>query len=219
MTSEQRFTSEPTDAGRHRVLRSEQRFPAEAIDPARVGEFIADAFASLDIARWLVPDPVERRRILAAQFAMLAQHANSHGHIDVAFVPNGQWTGVAVWADRTDEDPGAPDGYEERLAEIAGAHLSALQTLDMAFKEHHPHRVPHLHLMFLAVAPHHQGDGIGTRLLEIGLGRADQAGVAVYLEASSDRARRLYQRHGFTPRAPIALPAGPELYPMLRTAH
>ena len=42
-------------------------------------------------------------------------------------------------------------------------------------------------------------------------------GTAAYLEASDERTRDLYLRHGYTDRRePIELPDGPSMYPMVR---
>jgi len=47
----------------------------------------------------------------------------------------------------------------------------------------------------------------------------DPAGRHAYLEASSDRNARLYERLGFRHvRTPLLLPDGPPLYPMWRDA-
>jgi GNAT superfamily N-acetyltransferase len=83
---------------------------------------------------------------------------------------------------------------------------------------HHPAGVPHQHLAILAVRPGRQGLGLGTALLNARHHDLDHDGVPAYLEASSPRARDLYQRHGYTmrPGAAFRLPEGPLLWPMWR---
>ncbi|HXV92985.1 MAG TPA: GNAT family N-acetyltransferase, partial [Pseudonocardia sp.] len=72
-------------------------------------------------------------------------------------------------------------------------------------------------LAFLAVAPHRQGTGVGSRLLGARLAGLDAGGRPGYLEASSPRNQRLYHRFGFRPVGEqIALPDGPRLTPMWR---
>jgi hypothetical protein len=48
------------------------------------------------------------------------------------------------------------------------------------------------------------------------LERCDRDGAAVYLEATSDRNRALYERHGFRAHGDIRLPDGPSLWRMWR---
>jgi hypothetical protein len=49
-----------------------------------------------------------------------------------------------------------------------------------------------------------------------GLERRDREGAAAYLEATSDRNRALYERHGFRAQGAIPLPDGPTLWRMWR---
>jgi len=88
--------------------------------------------------------------------------------------------------------------------------------LELSATRHPPDR-DHLHLQFIGVHPGHWGRGIGSTLLARGLARADDAAWPVYLEASSQRNARLYERHGFSPFGdPMVLPDGPTVWPMLR---
>jgi predicted N-acetyltransferase YhbS len=66
------------------------------------------------------------------------------------------------------------------------------------------------------VVPERQGEGIGARLMAPGLERRDREGAAAYLEATSDRNRALYERHGFRAQGAIPLPNGPTLWRMWR---
>ncbi|MCD0446872.1 GNAT family N-acetyltransferase [Glycomyces sp. A-F 0318] len=82
----------------------------------------------------------------------------------------------------------------------------------------HPRDFPHLHLHSIATVPWLRGEGAGGALLAERLRLADEEGLPVYLEASTARSARLYERAGFAAAgAPIALPGGgPELVPMWR---
>jgi hypothetical protein len=48
------------------------------------------------------------------------------------------------------------------------------------------------------------------------LERCDRDSAPVYLEATSDRNRALYERHGFRAHGDIRLPDGPSLWRMWR---
>jgi GNAT superfamily N-acetyltransferase len=69
----------------------------------------------------------------------------------------------------------------------------------------------------IGVAPGRQGEGLGTALIGSVLDRCDREGLPAYLEASSVRSRRLYERLGFEPAGPVLqLPDGPAMWPMWR---
>jgi GNAT superfamily N-acetyltransferase len=110
-----------------------------------------------------------------------------------------------------------PAGYAGRLAAVTGPWTGRFMAFDAALAEHHPASPAHWHLAMLAVRPHRQGRGTGTALLAAGHAMTDDQGEPAYLEATSPRARDLYQRHGYTPAAPFHLPGGgPPLWPMWR---
>jgi len=48
------------------------------------------------------------------------------------------------------------------------------------------------------------------------LARCDREGARAYLDAASERNKRLYERHGFQAEDPFAPPGGPPLWPMWR---
>jgi ribosomal protein S18 acetylase RimI-like enzyme len=80
----------------------------------------------------------------------------------------------------------------------------------------HPHE-PHYYLSIVAVAPEHQGRGIGSALIRPILERCDRDGVPAYLEATTERNRALYERHGFRVSEEVRWPDdGPPLWLMWR---
>ena len=178
-----------------------------------VAALIAEAFVPLPPTVWLVADPEERRSRLAANFEILVEYAFRHGHVELT----GEQTAAAVWVHHDDgvELPPPPD-YDARLAAAAGPHLDRFRALDDAFAAHTPHGVHH-HLTFLAVRPGHQNQGIGSLLMAAHHERLDRAGTPSYLEASTERARDLYLRHGYRLLGePFYLPDGPPFWPMWR---
>ena len=105
-------------------------------------------------------------------------------------------------AGSTDRTAGGPDA--PRFLEV-----------NKLFDDHHPHG-SYWYLQFLGVAPGWQGRGIGSALMGPVLERCDREGVRAYLDATSERNKRLYERHGFVAQDQFAPPGGPPIWPMWR---
>jgi GNAT superfamily N-acetyltransferase len=95
--------------------------------------------------------------------------------------------------------------YAERLFEILGL-----------MEENHPVE-PHHYLFLLGTRSEWQGRGLGSSLMAPVLPTCDRDRVPAYLEATSERNKQLYIRHGFEVTAEIALPGGPTMWPMWRS--
>jgi GNAT superfamily N-acetyltransferase len=67
---------------------------------------------------------------------------------------------------------------------------------------------PHWYLLILTVAPAHQGQGLGSRLIQPILDRAAAAGLPCYLETANPRAVPFYEKHGFEVIYQAHLPDG-----------
>ncbi|HCT81860.1 MAG TPA: N-acetyltransferase [Micromonosporaceae bacterium] len=178
-----------------------------------LAELIAESFEDIPPAKWIVPDDSVRRRLLAAQFEILVDHAQKYGVVHVG----GEGDAVAIWFDNT-TTPVEIESYPERLAAAVGEKwLPRFKAFDEQLLAHHPHD-PHHHLALLAVRPHRQSHGLGAELLERHHEWLDDRGVDAYLEASGPRSRDLYLRHGYQPLGdPYYLPNdGPPMFPMWR---
>ena len=177
-----------------------------------LSQVIAGAFHDLTVSQWLIPDPDARRAIFPGYFRILLQHALDAGL--VCTTP--QRTAAALWLPAT--GPTAPpDGYAGQLAMATGPFLDQFLTFDEALARHHLTGILHHHLAILAVRPDQQGQGTGTALLQAHHATFDRQGIPAYLEASDERTRDLYLRHGYTDHGePIELPDGPPMYPMVR---
>jgi len=165
---------------------------ARPSDAVWIAELIGSAFHQLGVAKWLVPDPDERARILPRNFALYVEYGIAHGEAHVM----ADRSAVAIWIPRGYKELPPPEDYDRRLAEACGAWTPRFAHLDGLFEEHTPPK-PHHHLAFLAVHPDRQGAGLGTALLAHYHERLDHTGEPGFLEASSTGARRLYLRHGY----------------------
>jgi GNAT superfamily N-acetyltransferase len=103
------------------------------------------------------------------------------------------------------------------MARAARTKLPRVLRLFSFLEAHHPREPPHFYLPVIGVDPASQGRGIGSALLAPVLERCDRQGLPAYLEASSQRNRALYLRHGFRVNEEIRLPGdGPPIWPMWR---
>ncbi|MFD1534876.1 GNAT family N-acetyltransferase [Pseudonocardia aurantiaca] len=137
-------------------------------------------------------------------------------HHDDAWCAGPGVDGAALWVPygqppMSDEQS---EAFAAALGERAGQDAERLFELMALMEEQHPHE-PHEYLRFLGVVPQAQGSGIGSALMAPVLARADRAGAAAYLEATS-RSKALYERHGFVASAPFAVADSPPLWPMWR---
>jgi ribosomal protein S18 acetylase RimI-like enzyme len=183
-------------------------------DAATVSRIGAAAFHDDVVGRWLIPDEKRRHRRFPDAFRLYFDAYLPH---DETYV-NVAGTGAALWLPAGRElfpTEEAGERFMSGMAEIAGPTADRWFTLEEVFTAHLPAE-PHMHLQILAVVPEAQGRGIGSALMATVFERADREGVAAYLEATCERNRALYERHGFECRGLIPLPDGPTLFAMWR---
>jgi ribosomal protein S18 acetylase RimI-like enzyme len=184
-------------------------------DTAALAATLTAAFADDPVFGWVLPDPVHRAAVLPDFFRTV---------VEVLAVHDNMWTtddtaGAALWVPAGHEvvPAEAAEAFETRMLTLAGPYADRMGEIMALLDEHHP-AAPHEYLWFLGVAPRAQGRGLGSALMEPVLRRADRAGLACYLEATSPRNRALYERHGFRVTTEIAVAGGPPLWTMRRPA-
>ncbi len=175
-----------------------------------LSETLALAFYDDPVVTWVMADGQRRREILPEFFGAVAQSYSSHDELwDVE-----EGVSAAIWA-----PPGAED--DEALGDQIGAIAAeyAERTFEVMglMEEKHPIE-PHYYLFFLGTRPEWQGRGVGSALMKPVLETCDRDGVPAYLEATSERNKQLYLRHGFEVTDEIRPPDGPTLWCMWRTA-
>ncbi len=184
--------------------------PATAADAEGCLAVLTLAFGSDPPCRWAWPDP---QQYLEA-FPRFAR-AFGGGAIDLgtAYYYEG-FSGVALWL-----PPGAaPD--EESLVRViqdtvADERKNAMFSMFEQMDAYHPGE-PHWHLPLIGVDPANQGRGIGSALQHHVLDQCDRQQMLAYLEATSPRNVRLYERHGFEVLGGIRVADSPPIVPMLR---
>ncbi|MER7806881.1 GNAT family N-acetyltransferase [Streptomyces sp900116325] len=186
---------------------------AETEDREQVVRLLDEAFHHDPVSGWVFPDEAHRRAVHGKFLGVFVDVTLAEGRIDL--LEDG--TAVALWLPvpagaPTEEDTtpalmrATADPDNER-AELVGRLTGAI----------HPHDRAHEYLLMIGVSPDRQGEGIGAALIADVLERCDRDDIPAYLEASSARSRRLYERLGFTfMGATVELPDGPSMWPMWR---
>jgi GNAT superfamily N-acetyltransferase len=195
----------------HRRPREARIARAARNDAARLAASLSAAFYDDPVFRWFSPDDDRRGAMLPDFFDVFVHAYLSHGetYTDDAVL------GAALWAAPHTDPLSAESVYAERLEVIAGVDAARLFEIVELLEAHSPHE-RHYHLQFLGVLPEVQGAGLGGALMAPILQRCDRDGTPAYLEATSDRNRALYERHGFRAHGDIPLPGGPALRRMWR---
>jgi GNAT superfamily N-acetyltransferase len=182
-------------------------------DLARVGLALGRAFQDDPVFAWSLPDPGRRREVLPGFFTIFAGAFQRHGHV----YRTADGTGAALWVPPgvAPVDDDEADEFGAALAEVLGPDAERSVVISELLDENHPHD-PVWYLNFMGVEPAGQGRGIGSALLEHVLADADRNAKPAYLDATSMRNRRLYERHGFVTTRDLHLPDGPPLWSMRR---
>jgi ribosomal protein S18 acetylase RimI-like enzyme len=195
----------------HSVVRA-QREQAAVIGEARAGAFSDDP-----VWAWLIPTDVPRRdeRMLTFFTSIARSYLRRDKHAYLA----GGAAGAALWS--------APGSWNLPMSEIAresmpafrafGRNLPRALRTQLEVESKHPKEPTHWYLGYLGVAPGHQGQGIGTRMLREVLDRADAEGTPAFLESSNERNLTVYERAGFrVVESYQALGKGPTIWRMWR---
>lgn len=159
-------------------------------------DVLTEAFMDDPVARWLYPDPIERRRLQPRFYGLLLSHPTAEAYLAGR-------DGAAVWLTIREslEQGDLGERFRALGAALAGRHPDGR----------------HLYLPCMGVVPGRRGAGLGSALLRDRLDRTDA--LDAYLEASSPQSRDLYLRHGFEDLGePVRVDDSPPVWPMVRAA-
>jgi GNAT superfamily N-acetyltransferase len=193
-------------------------WPMDAISPVPSDErdaaiaTVVAAFAADPVERWLWPEANLYESTFPGFVAAFGGQAFEH---------EGAWgladtSAVALWL-----APGV-ESEEEKVVGILSETVAQdkhddLFSLLEQMTDAHP-TYPHWYLPWLAVAPDHQGRGLGAQLLKHGLAIVDAHGLPAFLETPNPRTVPLYERHGFEVVAKPQAGTCPPMTSMLRPA-
>jgi ribosomal protein S18 acetylase RimI-like enzyme len=182
-------------------------------DIAGVVDTLAAAFRHDPIFAWCIPDPARRVEVLPGFFRLVAD----------AVVPAGESTtladgqAAALWVPPGTPAVPDPDGFGAAIAQLVGDDAERTFALMAMLDQVHP-TDPHWFLWFVGTHPAAQAQGRGSILLQQMSTRSDADGVPIWLDATSERNRALYERHGFEVVARQSVAGSPPMWSMRRTA-
>ncbi|MEV0122480.1 GNAT family N-acetyltransferase [Streptomyces sp. NPDC050703] len=186
--------------------------PARREDLPVAVDTLAEAFADYPFTRHVVAADGHRERIRGLQELFLTRIGMGYGRVWVA----DEGRAVAAWT-TPERDPGP--GFAEvgpLISELAGDRAPFFESADQALAPFRPQH-PVWFLATVGVDPRRQGRGLGAAVLAPGLEAADRAGRPAFLETSTERNVRFYERLGFAVTADVTLPGGgPRTWCMLR---
>ena len=198
------------------ILETTSVRPVRSLEIGRLSRALTQAFWDDPVFEWFWPRPKHRLARIERFFRAIALERLTlpHGHVYTTEA----LAGGALWVPPGEAGSSASETLE-MLPEVlrsSGRHVVRSLRGQAAFESHHPHE-DHWYLMFVGVAPEWRGMGLGTALMQSVLDRADAEGMPAYLDATSPRNRRLYERHGFDVTEEYRLPGGgPPLWSMWR---
>ena len=194
--------------------------PAITQDVDECASVLAAAFRADPGTIVFIPDDGERAEVLPDFFrTFVAAALSEDADIAVAGEPI---TGVASWfgPERHAPSPDAMGAHgfgavtERSGPDATGRLLAMLQEIEANHERLATE--PHMRLEFFGVTPAAQGAGIGTALIEHGHRRADELGIACYLETFTEPNVRYYERRGYQAVGEFTIGDGVRGYGMLR---
>lgn len=189
--------------------------PAQAADHSDMVKVLSTAFSQDAVFSALVPHagsrPARLRHFFTAEAGPWALELGSSWILRDGTEPLGAVVAVPS-AQRHNPTANHPKTVLRYLRTFGRNSMKARRFIEVVEGVHPVEE--HLYLPFIGAVM--QGRGIGSSLLSA-LGRAaDERGLPVYLEASSEESAHLYRRHGFVDTGTIVAPEMPPLYAMWR---
>ncbi|MGW2570557.1 GNAT family N-acetyltransferase [Streptomyces sp. NPDC001537] len=190
---------------------------ADEGDRELVVRLLDEAFQDDPVSGWVFPGDEYRRTTHHRLMAAFTGIVLDEGRIDVTEDGSACALWLSVPAGEHEAAEAESDDGAARLRAAVDPGNERIELIARLTAEIHPAGRAHEYLWMIGVTPEHQGEGIGSALVQHVLDRCDREGLPAYLEASSARSRVLYERLGFelTGR-PLDLPNGPQMWPMWR---
>lgn len=186
------------------VVKTVDIVPLQSSEFAIASEYLSAAFSQDPLISYFLPeDAAAKQKALKHLSRAFLNCAQPYGHI---YTTANDPKGVAIWL--------PPEAIKVTVSQLWRAVTSGLlisplymrwtrikDFISLVNTEVKLHEQlcpePHWYLGMLGVSPNCQGQGIGGKLLQPMLEKADLTQMPCYLETTTTAAVRFYQRHGF----------------------
>lgn len=213
-----------TSASNRRKCSSCELIPAALNDLTVLGsaQLGHPSLQVVKIHYWFTPDLLAQHKNIVGFFAGGIHDCAEHGEVWVAKL-GPTLAGVAAWLPpgvfpATGGTRALRQGLRVAPTIVRGRQRRTAYKLLNEMTARHPHE-EHWYLTMLATDPLYQGRGIGKALVEPTLARADETGVATYLETAKESNLAYYPRLGFEIVDKFSVDASPRLWQMQREPH
>lgn len=180
-------------------------------DLSRAGEVLAEAFRNDPVWTRVFEGVTDRERKIRAFFEIPVRFCRTYGE---AYASSTELEGIAAWAPGETADmtvwrllrsgamgPGLKLGatFSKRIQPI----------FDPLEKDRQAHMQGrrYLYLQIIGVAPKHQRNGFGGKILRSLIARTEKSGLPIYLETQTEKNVRIYERFGFKTVKTLTLPS------------
>ncbi len=186
---------------------------------AEVSDVLTRAFFDDPMTMYIIPDDEKRRNVLPWFFKKAAQISQRYGD---PFTTAGKIDGAALWLPPGKTILSLP--MMIRAGMLAAPFKFGLPTFMrfMSAMNHLEHlhkrdiQPDHWYLFVLGVDPERQGQGVGGKLIQPVLERADKDQLPCYLETMKERNVTFYKKHGFEVVVDDQFKDGPRYWTMKR---
>jgi GNAT superfamily N-acetyltransferase len=177
------------------------------------------AFWNDPMFNFFTPDLLVQHKNLVGFFAAGIHDCAEHGEVWVA-TSETTLAGVAAWLPpgvfpATGGTRALRQGLRVAPTIVRSPRRRTAYRMMNEMTARHPHD-EHWYLMILGTDPLYQGRGVGTALIEPVLERADETGVAAFLETQKESNLAYYQRFGFEVSDTFSVDDSPPLWQMRR---
>ena len=174
---------------------------------------LSRAFFTDPVSIYLFPDATRREGYLDSFFRLQLERTYlSKGEV----YTTADRLAAAMWMPPDSPPPSLLDQLAYLKMALASNSLRRGRRLAILLYRLRP-KERHYYLGTIGTDPSYQRRGLGSALMRPTLSRLDAAGLAGYLESSTEENNRFYQSHGFSIRAMTRVePDGPTLWLMWR---
>lgn len=163
-------------------------------------ETLVDAFSKDPLLQYFLPQEISKREKISYKISEInLRYAQLSGHI----YTTPKIKGIAAWIPPNQYPLNFLKilqlGFYQIPFQLGFSKFKKLLSVFSTFEKYHKQDMnqPHWYLLALGVSEAYQSQGVGSLLIKPILERADKENLPCYLETSTEKAVRFYQRNEF----------------------